>query len=194
MRRRLCELDKQAQATRKFLDLGVVMRGNIFSLDHMAIGCVVIAGVVEAAQQALTGAPNVAHALPTFATSGNWNYVPLILLIIAGLAWVKKQLSRGGDAPRERSFSDQIPTETAPSLSHTSLQLSQPEEVTETFSIPSGADRDLQADYQFLQDLNSRWRLMADAYRDFIEGWNTYARDLVVCVGRPGLLNRPSTT
>lgn len=60
----------------------------------MAVGCVVIAAFVEAAQQALIGAPKVSAALPAFVTNPNVNYGPLGLLIFAGLLWVIKQFQR----------------------------------------------------------------------------------------------------
>ena len=51
----------------------------------MTISCIVIAAIVETLEQALAGAPKTAAHLPSF--SGWSNYVPLVLLIIAGLAW-----------------------------------------------------------------------------------------------------------
>jgi hypothetical protein len=66
-------------------------KGKFFSLDHMAVGCVVIAGVVEAAQQALTSAPKVSSVLPSFINSPNLNYVPLGLITLAGVLWVVNQ-------------------------------------------------------------------------------------------------------
>lgn len=54
----------------------------------VAISCIVIAGVVEALQQALNGAPNVKSVLPN-ASIGPWiNYVPLVLVIVACLSWL----------------------------------------------------------------------------------------------------------
>jgi hypothetical protein len=81
-------------------------------LNAMAIGCVVIAALVEAAQQALTGAPKVSAVLPTFLISPNVNYIPLILLSISGLLWVIKHsrpdrsvLHRALPTPQEKSAS-----------------------------------------------------------------------------------------
>src|SRR5712671_363556 len=54
----------------------------------MAVGCVVVAGIVEAGQQALKGAPDVSNLLPAFLNSEKLNYLPLILLIIGGFMWV----------------------------------------------------------------------------------------------------------
>ena len=47
----------------------------------------VIVAVVEALQQALSQAPTVTKQLPVWVISPNWNYVPLALLIIAGVIW-----------------------------------------------------------------------------------------------------------
>jgi hypothetical protein len=69
-------------------------KGKLLSLDHMAVVCVVIAGVVEATQQALSNAPNVTTVLPTFVVSPNLNYVPLGLLTVAGFMWVVKQFQK----------------------------------------------------------------------------------------------------
>jgi hypothetical protein len=66
-------------------------KGKLFSLDHMALGCVVIAGVVEAAQQALSSAPNVSRVLPSVFMSPNVNYVPFGLIALAGCLWVLNQ-------------------------------------------------------------------------------------------------------
>ncbi len=67
------------------------MRGKLFSLDHMAVGCVVIAGVIEATQQALTSAPRVSDVLPHLATSPNVNYLPLGLITVAAMLWIVRQ-------------------------------------------------------------------------------------------------------
>ena len=63
-------------------------------LNAMAVGCVVIAGLVEAIQQALAGAPKVSDALPSVLVSPNLNYLPLTLISTAGLLWVIKHLRR----------------------------------------------------------------------------------------------------
>jgi len=68
------------------------MPKRFFTMESMAVVCVVIAGVVEAAQQALSQAPKVTAKLPDFFTSPNWNYVPLGLVIVAGGLWVWNQL------------------------------------------------------------------------------------------------------
>ncbi len=54
----------------------------------VTVSCILIAAAVEAAQQALSSAPNVKAALPDFAISPKVNYVPLALLIIAGIVWI----------------------------------------------------------------------------------------------------------
>ena len=55
---------------------------------NVTIICLTLVACVEAAQSALSGTPNVKAHLPSFAISPNWNYVPLVLLIIAGIAWL----------------------------------------------------------------------------------------------------------
>jgi hypothetical protein len=98
-------------------------KGKLFSLDHMAVGCVVIAGIVEAAQQALSGAPNVSRALPQAFISPNINYVPFGLIMLAGLLWVVNQFrsppaavmsSDGTRLPDRDQFS--LPVAVGPSL------------------------------------------------------------------------------
>jgi hypothetical protein len=51
----------------------------------VTLGCVVIAALVEAWQQAATSVPVGIH-IPRL--QGSWNYVPLILLITAGVVWL----------------------------------------------------------------------------------------------------------
>jgi hypothetical protein len=62
--------------------------GNVVTLS-----CIIIAAVVEATQQALSRAPNVTPYLPDFAISPKWNYVPLLLLMIAGVAWLMSRVA-----------------------------------------------------------------------------------------------------
>jgi hypothetical protein len=52
----------------------------------LTVGCIVVAAIVEAWQQALAGSPKVAEVLPSL--SNSWHYVPLGLLIIAGMSWL----------------------------------------------------------------------------------------------------------
>jgi len=52
----------------------------------LAVSCVIVAAIIEAWQQALTGSPKVAEVLPSL--DGAWHYAPLILLIIAGVSWL----------------------------------------------------------------------------------------------------------
>jgi hypothetical protein len=54
---------------------------------------VVIVAVIEALQQALSQAPAVTKQLPAWAISPNWNYVPLVLLMVAGVIWIVDHLS-----------------------------------------------------------------------------------------------------
>ncbi len=51
----------------------------------MTLGCIVIAALVEAWQQAATSVPASIH-IPRL--QGIWNYVPLTLLITAGVVWL----------------------------------------------------------------------------------------------------------
>jgi hypothetical protein len=51
----------------------------------LTVCCIVIAAVIEALEQALSQAPQVATHLPSF--GGNWHFVPLGLLIIALISW-----------------------------------------------------------------------------------------------------------
>jgi hypothetical protein len=51
----------------------------------LTIGCIIVAAIIEAWQQALAGSPRVAESLPSL--DGSWHYVPLGLLIIAGVSW-----------------------------------------------------------------------------------------------------------
>jgi hypothetical protein len=62
--------------------------GRALSFDHMAVGCVVIAGFVEATQQALKGAPDFSKTLPNIFNSENLNYVPFVLLVVGGVMWI----------------------------------------------------------------------------------------------------------
>ncbi len=51
----------------------------------LTVGCIVVAAIIEAWQQALAGSPKVAQVLPSL--DGSWHYVPLCLLIVAGISW-----------------------------------------------------------------------------------------------------------
>lgn len=62
------------------------------ALDRFAIVAVVIAGVVEAEQAALSKAPNVALAYPVLNLSGVWNFVPLAFIGIAGTLWLAERV------------------------------------------------------------------------------------------------------
>jgi hypothetical protein len=52
----------------------------------VTVGCLIVVAVIEAAEQALSGAPHLAAMLPHLA--GGWHFLPLILLSIAGLSWL----------------------------------------------------------------------------------------------------------
>jgi hypothetical protein len=74
----------------------------------MTIGCVVVAGLIEAWQQAASGVPADVH-IPRL--QGFWHYVPLILLITAGVTWLIRR--RKGDfvpQPQTSAVMPGIPT------------------------------------------------------------------------------------
>ena len=52
----------------------------------VTVTCLIVVAVIEAYQQALSGAPKVAAVLPRL--DGSWNFVPLILLTVAGVFWL----------------------------------------------------------------------------------------------------------
>ncbi len=61
------------------------------NLDTLTVACVAIAGIVEAAQQALNSAPAVTTKFPSLLLTGGWNYVPLVLIGIATILWIVSQ-------------------------------------------------------------------------------------------------------
>ncbi len=82
------------------------MRISEQPFNVMAIGCIVIAGVLQAAQQALTSSPKIHLIIPWLNLSGNWNYIPLILITIAGLIFLLKQFG----IIQNKSILEAIPT------------------------------------------------------------------------------------
>jgi hypothetical protein len=54
-------------------------------LNMVTIWCVTTGAIIQTLQQALTSSPKVAEMLPTL--GGWWHYVPLILVVIAGISW-----------------------------------------------------------------------------------------------------------
>lgn len=69
--------------------------GNVIT-----IGCLVVAALIEATQQALSSSPKVAAKLPPL--DGVWHYVPLVLLILAGVSWLlRPRHTITGIAPSE---------------------------------------------------------------------------------------------
>lgn len=56
--------------------------------NAVTVSGIVLAAVVLALNQALSGASNLRPYLPAFAISPDINYLPLLLLIIAGFAWL----------------------------------------------------------------------------------------------------------
>lgn len=57
----------------------------------VTLGCIVIAALIEAWQQAAAKVPSNLH-IPRL--QGGWNYVPLVLLITAGVVWLVGRKSR----------------------------------------------------------------------------------------------------
>lgn len=64
----------------------------------VTIGCIIAAGIVEALQQAVSGAPSVSARIPWLSLGGAWHYVPLTLLCIAGIVWLVGRRGRRTDA------------------------------------------------------------------------------------------------
>lgn len=64
--------------------------------NAVTLGCIVVAAVVEAWQQA---AANVSKDVHIPRLQGNWNYVPLILLTVAGTVWLIGR-RRNGTVPQ----------------------------------------------------------------------------------------------
>src|ERR1700730_2432304 len=60
----------------------------------VTVSCLIAASIVLAVNQALSGAPNIRPYLPAFIISPNVNYVPLALLVIAGIVWLLGHLHR----------------------------------------------------------------------------------------------------
>lgn len=77
--------------------------------------CVIVAAVVLAVQQALSGAPDVRKHMPDFAVSHNVNYVPLVLLIAAGAVWLLGR--RGSIEAQSQPSSASAQGATAPNAS-----------------------------------------------------------------------------
>jgi hypothetical protein len=75
------------------------MRDKSWS-DIVTAGCLIIVASVEALEQAISGAPRVAASLPQ--VSGLFHYVPLLLLIVAGISWL---IGHGKKAPRPKPTS-----------------------------------------------------------------------------------------
>jgi hypothetical protein len=68
--------------------------------EILIIASIVIAGVVEAVEQALADSPNFAALFPASLHGGFWHYIPLTFLIAAGLVWLHGKLFSPKDKPR----------------------------------------------------------------------------------------------
>jgi len=68
----------------------------------VTFSCIVVAGIVEAAEQALKDAPKFAALFPHWLSGSFWNYVPLTLLVVGGTVWVLGKLT-AKQIPRQSS-------------------------------------------------------------------------------------------
>jgi hypothetical protein len=68
--------------------------------ETLIIAGIVIAGLVEAVEQALAAAPNFTALFPAFLHGEFWHYIPLTFLIAAGLVWLHGKLFSPKDKPR----------------------------------------------------------------------------------------------
>jgi hypothetical protein len=71
----------------------------------VTVCCLIVVAIIEAYQQALSGAPKAAATLPRL--DGAWNFVPLILLTVAGVFWLvghTPKLHRSASAPIPLAF------------------------------------------------------------------------------------------
>lgn len=89
--------------------------------NAVTLGCVVIAGVFEALQQAILKLPTSTGAVRL---SGGWNFIPFILLVIGGIFWV---LGKYGTAEAASIVLDsgQSPTAIVPGIPSISNLLGQ---------------------------------------------------------------------
>ena len=69
----------------------------------VTVSCLIVVAVVEAYQQALSGSPKAAAVLPRL--DGMWTFVPLILLMVAGVFWLIGHLPRRHQEPLPYSSS-----------------------------------------------------------------------------------------
>jgi cbb3-type cytochrome oxidase subunit 3 len=68
----------------------------------VTVSCIIVIAVIEAWQQALSGAPQVAAILPSL--DGMWHFVPLGLLIIAGVSWLVGRRAKPENQEAERTI------------------------------------------------------------------------------------------
>lgn len=54
----------------------------------MNLSIIILVAVIEAANEALKSAPELTRAMPSFMSSGFWNFVPIILLSVLGILWL----------------------------------------------------------------------------------------------------------
>jgi hypothetical protein len=56
--------------------------------DPAAVGCIFVAAIVEATEEALKRSPHVVAKMPEFLTTGLWAFVPLALVVVATILFV----------------------------------------------------------------------------------------------------------
>jgi hypothetical protein len=138
----------------------------------------------QTAQRLLAHVATLAVRYPTTAVVAVFLFMLLLIVVISAIQ-IRSEVHATS------SVATPSPNAAITVASREHLRMSEPEDVTATFVTPIGGDRELLADHEFLEDLNQRWRLTANAYQGFIEGWNAYVGDIGVFIGRPGLL-KPS--
>lgn len=71
--------------------------------------CIAIAAVIMAIEAGLRNAPTLRGKLPTFVSSEIWNFIPLVLLTIAGAIWVYLEFSPPSLVLTAMPSSDAVP-------------------------------------------------------------------------------------
>ena len=73
----------------------------------VTVSCLIIVAGIEALQQALSGAPSAAAMFPGFVMGPTWHFVPLALLVIAGLVWLAGNYAKRGKVHQASSNQQQ---------------------------------------------------------------------------------------
>jgi hypothetical protein len=79
----------------------------------LTVICLILTGVVEAFNQAVAGSSTVAAAVPSALASTTMHYVPLVLLIVAGVIWLVGRTRHKPSQPQEQSQEKSIHTTTS---------------------------------------------------------------------------------